>query len=111
MPGPALLEVVGGCCIDVRSSAVSLLGGQRVPNVLGQHLPDAEPRNFIEEEQPLLMGLPSTFFLKTLSCVKGPGAQRGCLVAADNPKSSHLSAKAAPALHSALAIHIPHEYL
>lgn len=107
MPGPAPLEVVGGCSTDVRSSVVSLLGGQRVPDVLRQHLPDAEPRNFIEEEQPLLMGFPSTFFLKTLSCVKGSRAQGRCSAAADNPKSSHLSAKAA----SAFAMHIPCEYL
>lgn len=51
------------------------MGGQRVPDMLVQHLPDAEPSKSTQEEQPLLMGFLSTIFLKTLSCVKGPRAQ------------------------------------
>lgn len=46
----------------------------------------------LNTQQPLLMGFLSTIFLKTLSCVKGPGAQGECLVAVYQPKQIHFSA-------------------
>lgn len=59
------------------------MGGQCIPTLLFQPLPDAEPNNFT---QPLLMGFLNTIFLKTLSCVKGPGARGECLAAVYQPK-------------------------
>lgn len=54
--------------------------------MLVQRLPDAEPRNLTQKEQPLLMGFFSTIFLKTLSSVEGRSAQGECLITAYQPK-------------------------